>query len=173
MCIRDSTYILPLQFFRLRPPNFPTLRLSQLASLYYTHHNLFSKLMVCERLEDMYQLFKIAASQYWHTHYTSQKSSKKSEKALTTSFIDLLVINTVIPLKFSYAKHKGEPVNEQLLELVSAINPESNSIVKGFNTLKYSCKSALESQALVQLKTDYCNKHQCLKCAIGHSLLNK
>ncbi|MBR9847019.1 MAG: DUF2851 family protein, partial [Algicola sp.] len=89
------------------------------------------------------------------------------------SFIDLLVINTIIPLKFSYAKHKGKPVNEQLLELVSAINPESNSIVKGFNTLKYSCKSALESQALVQLKTDYCNKHQCLKCAIGHSLLNK
>ena len=169
----DNTYVLPLQFFRLRPPNFPTLRLSQLASLYYTHHNLFSKLMVCETLEDMYQLFKIAASQYWNTHYTFHKSSKRSEKVLTTSFIDLLVINTIIPLKFSYAKHKGEPENEQLLELVRTINPENNSIVKGFNTLKYSCKSALESQALVQLKTDYCNKHQCLKCAIGHSLLNK
>ncbi|MBR9847358.1 MAG: DUF2851 family protein, partial [Algicola sp.] len=78
----DNTYVLPLQFFRLRPPNFPTLRLSQLASLYYTHHNLFSKLMVCETLEDMYQLFKIAASQYWNTHYTFHKSSKKSEKVL-------------------------------------------------------------------------------------------
>ena len=169
----DNTYVLPLQFFRLRPPNFPTIRLSQLASLYHEQHNLFSKLLESETLEDFYQLFKVSTSEYWKSHYTFQKTSKTSDKVLTTAFINLLLINTIIPIKFCYAKRKGETINEQLIELMRAINSENNSIVKGFNTLKNISKSALESQALVQLKSNYCNKHQCLKCAIGNSLLNK
>ncbi|WP_456440330.1 DUF2851 family protein [Psychroserpens sp.] len=165
--------VLPLQFFRLRPSNFPTIRLSQLASLYHNQHNLFSKLLVSETLEDFYKLFGVSTSEYWKTHYTFANTSKTSEKRLTKSFVDLLLINTIIPIKFSYAKRKGKAINEQLIEIVRAMNSEKNSIIEGFNNLKRVSKSALESQALVQMKTEYCNKHQCLKCAIGNSLLNK
>lgn len=169
----SNTYVLPVQFFRLRPPNFPSIRLSQLASLYNKNHNLFSKMLACNTVEDFYTLFTIATSQYWKSHYTFQKTSKPIEKIVTKSFIDLLLINTIIPLKFSYARLKGETVGDELIALVRSIASEKNSIVKGFNSFKNVSKSAMESQALVQLKTEYCNKHQCLKCAIGNSLLNK
>ncbi|WP_040251453.1 DUF2851 family protein [Psychroserpens mesophilus] len=169
----DNTYVVPLQFFRLRPLNFPTIRLSQLASLYHQQRHLFSKLMLSETLEDFYKLFKVSASEYWNSHYTFQKKSKTSEKAVTKAFIDLLLINTVIPIKFCYAKRKGETINEQLIALIRTINSEKNTVVRGFNALKSISRSALESQALLQLKTDYCNEHRCLKCAIGNSILNK
>ena len=169
----SNDYVLPLQFFRLRPTNFPTIRLSQLANLYHKERNLFSKLLVIETLEDFYTLFGVSTSKYWKTHYTFQKTSKPSKKALTKTFIDLLLINTIIPIKFSYAKQKGEAINNQLIEIIRAIGSEKNSVIDGFNSLKSISKSALESQALIQLKTEYCNKHQCLKCAVGNSLLNK
>ncbi len=169
----SNEFVLPLQFFRLRPPNFPTIRLSQLANLYHKQQHLFSKILGSNTLEDFYKLFGVSTTLYWKTHYTFQKASKSSRKVLTKSFIDLLLINTIIPLKFSYAKRKGESVNEKLIEIIRAIGSEKNSIIEGFDTLKKVSKSALESQALVQLKTEYCNKHQCLKCAIGNSLLNK
>lgn len=168
-----NDYVLSFQFFRLRPPNFPTIRLSQLANLYHDQHNLFSKVLNCKTLEDMYSLFNVTTSPYWETHYTFQKTSKTSKKTISKSFVDLLIINTIIPIKFSHAKQNGERIIHELLDVLSAIKPENNTIVNAFNTLKKVSKSALESQALVQLKTQYCNKHQCLKCAIGNSLLNK
>ncbi|WCO00809.1 DUF2851 family protein [Psychroserpens ponticola] len=167
----SNEYVLPLQFFRLRPSNFPTIRLSQLARLYHKQQRLFSKLLVSETLEDFYKLFEVTASPYWNSHYTFQKESKTNPKIVTKAFVNLLLINTIIPLKFSYAKQNGKAVNEQLIQLIRAIDSENNSIIKSFNKLKKISKSALDSQALVQLKTEYCNKHQCLKCAIGNSLL--
>lgn len=129
--------------------------------------------MLSETLEDFYKLFKVSASEYWNSHFTFQKKSKTSEKAVTKAFIDLLLINTIIPIKFCYAKRKGETINEQLIALIRTINSEKNTVVRGFNVLKSISRSALESQALLQLKTDYCNEHRCLKCAIGNSILNK
>ncbi|WP_431136530.1 DUF2851 family protein [Psychroserpens mesophilus] len=167
----SNEFVVPLQFFRLRPPNFPTIRLSQLAHLYHKQHNLFPKVIAADTLQEFYEIFKVSTSQYWKTHYTFQKSSKTTEKSLTNSFIDLLLINTILPIKFSFLKQKGETNCEQLIEIVRAIQPEKNAIVNGFNTLRNVSKSALESQALVQLKTEYCDKHQCLNCAIGNSLL--
>ena len=164
---------IPIQFFRLRPTNFPTIRLSQFAALYHVEQNLFSKLLMMETLDEFYKVFKISATPYWKTHYTFQKISKTSEKRLTKSFIDLLLINTIIPLRFSYAKQNGRDINEQLIKLIRDIKSEKNAITKRFNNLKQISKTALESQALVQLKTEYCEKHQCLKCAVGNSLLNK
>lgn len=169
----SNDYLVPVQFFRLRPSNFPTIRLSQLANLYHKQQNLFSKILKSETLEDFYTLFKVTASPYWDTHYTFQNRSKSNKKTLSNSFIDLLLINTVIPIKFCFAKQKGETINHHLLDIIRAIKPENNSIVKKYSDLRKAPKSALESQALVQLKTEYCNKHQCLNCAIGNSLLNK
>ncbi|WP_425077584.1 DUF2851 family protein [Psychroserpens sp. S379A] len=169
----SNDYVTPLQFFRLRPSNFPTIRLSQLANLYHKESNLFSKILSSSTLEDFYTLFEVAASAYWKTHYTFNNTSKTRDKVLTKSFADLLLINTIIPVKFCYAKQKGENDNQQIIDIIRAIKPEKNTIVNGFNNLKNVTNSALESQAFVQLKTEYCNKHQCLKCAIGNSLLNK
>jgi hypothetical protein len=167
-----NNQVLPLQFFRLRPPNFPTIRLSQLASLYHVHQNLFSKVIEINNLEDFYQLFSVLTAPFWNTHYTFQKESKASTKTLTKSFIDLLLINTILPIKFCYAKQKGEEVDAAILEIAHQITSEKNSIIDAFNALKEVSKSSLHSQALIQLKSEYCYKNKCLQCAIGSKLIS-
>jgi len=163
--------VIPLQFFRLRPPNFPTIRLSQLANLYHKHQNLFSKIITSRSLEELYSLFTVATSIFWETHYTFGKESKKSTKKTTKVFIDLLLINTIIPLKFSYAKHQGKMVNEEIILLMQRLASEKNSIINKFETLKKVSTSALHSQALLQLKNNYCVKNKCLQCAVGNALI--
>ncbi len=96
--------VLPVQFFRLRPPNFPTIRLAQLATLYSQQTNLFSKLMEARSLEELYAIFEGATSTFWDTHYTFEKTSKFAPKKLTKSFINLLIINTIVPIKFAFNK---------------------------------------------------------------------
>ena len=169
----SSQNVTSLQFFRLRPPNFPTIRLSQLANMYYLHQNVFSKIIETKTLEDFYKLFSVETSVFWETHYTFSKVSKASKKRLTKPFVDLLLINTIIPIKFSYAKQIGKPIDNEIIQLLEQIASEKNSIVNKFNSLKKVSKSALASQALIQLKTEYCDKNKCLQCAIGNQLLNK
>jgi hypothetical protein len=163
--------VAPIQFFRLRPSNFPTIRLSQLATLYHQNSNLFSNVIHKNTLEDFYDLFSVATSLFWESHYTFGKSSKKSINGLTRPFIDLLLINTIIPLKFSYAKFRGQNIDDSILHLMESIASENNSIINKFNSLKLVSTSALQSQGLLQLKNEYCNKNKCLQCAIGSSLL--
>ena len=169
----SNSNVTPLQFFRLRPPNFPTIRLSQLANLYHHHQNIFSKIIESNSVADFYVLFKVGTSTFWETHYTFGKSSRQSKKVITKSFVDLLLINTIIPLKFSYAKHQGKNIDESLLKLIQEIASEKNSIVEKFNELKPVSKSALQSQALIQLKNEYCDKNKCLQCTIGSSILTR
>ena len=165
--------VLPIQFFRLRPANFPTIRLSQFAQLYATEHQLFSKVISIDTLSGFYELFKVGVTSFWQSHYTFQKASKQSKKMLSKAFIDLLIINTILPLKFCYAKSQGKSVEDQLFKLVKEIKQESNSIVNKFMELKSLEKNALTSQALIQLKQQYCNKNKCLQCAVGNSLIVK
>ncbi len=168
-----NSNVLPIQFFRLRPLNFPTIRLSQLTKLYHLHQNLFSKIIETNNLEDFYNVFKVSTSEFWKNHYTFQKTSKPSNKVLTKSFIDLLLINTILPIKFSYAKQKGEDINNTIIEIANTLSSEKNNIISAFDKLKKVSKSSLQSQALIQLKTEYCNKNKCLKCVVGNSILNK
>ncbi len=165
--------VLPINFFRLRPPNFPTIRLSQFANLYHKELHLFSKIISLSKLEDFYDLFSIGVSDFWRTHYTFSKSSKSTPKKLTKSFVNLLIINTIIPLKFSYAKSHGKSVDEELFALMEAINIENNSIVNKFLDLRPFKKNAMVSQSLLQLKNSYCDRNRCLQCAIGNSLIAK
>ncbi|WP_346882803.1 DUF2851 family protein [uncultured Algibacter sp.] len=169
----ENKHVLPVSFFRLRPPNFPTIRLSQLAGLYNQHQNLFSKIIETNTIDDFYEIFKTSTSKFWNTHYTFQKASKASTKIITKSFIELLLINTILPLKFCYAKKMGKSVDDTIINLALKINSEKNNIITTFNSLKKTSKSALHSQALIQLKTEYCDKNRCLKCAIGSQLLSK
>ena len=107
------------------------------------------------------------------THYTFNKKSKSFKKVITKAFVDLLLINTVIPLKFSYAKYTGDNINEEIFDLLSDLKQENNSIVNKYMQLKPIKKNALSSQGLLQLKQNYCDANRCLQCAIGNSLIVK
>ncbi len=167
----ENNQIIPCQFFRLRPSNFPTIRISQLASLYYEHQNLFSKIRETNHLNDFYELFKVSTSRFWETHYTFQKESTYFKKTLTRSFIDLVLINTVLPFKFYYATYHGKNVDEDVIQIARSIASENNSIIGAFNKLKKVSTTSLDSQALIQLKTEYCEKNRCLQCAIGNRIM--
>ncbi|NHF60731.1 DUF2851 family protein [Flavobacteriaceae bacterium TP-CH-4] len=158
-------------FFKLRPPNFPTIRLSQLANVYGSHENLFSKLMNSQDLDTIYTFFDLGASLYWNDHFTFGKSSKKSSKKLSKKFIDLLIINSILPLKFSYSNYKGKNAGDEILRIISNIKEEKNSIISNFGKHGLEIDNAKESQALIQLYNEYCTKNKCLQCAIGASLL--
>ncbi|NRD20767.1 DUF2851 family protein [Winogradskyella eckloniae] len=165
--------VLPLQFFRLRPPNFPTVRLSQFANLYSKEQGLFSKILQLKSKDAIYEFFDLGVTEFWQTHYTFKKSSKSSKKLLTKSFVDLLIINTLIPIQFSYAKSLGKSVEDDVFQLIKELKIEHNSVVSKFLDLKTIDKNALNSQALIQLKQNYCDKNKCLQCAIGNSLIVK
>jgi len=166
-----KVYVEPMQFFKHRPDNFPTIRLSQLANLYHSRQNLFSDMMKAETLLEFYDIFNIAASDYWDDHYQFDKRSPKKKKKLTNSFIDLLLINTVVPLKFAYASSQGNDVSEQMIRLLADIPAEKNSIIDKFHSFGITAKNAYETQSLLQLKNEYCNKKRCLECAIGLELM--
>jgi hypothetical protein len=158
------------QFFRMRPTNFPTVRLAQLVALFAKHQNLFSKLME-NQFTDYYMLFSVDVNDFWKTHYTFETVSKKSLKKLTKPFVDLLLINTIIPLQFQYLKSRGEVNIEEFLKLMQQIKQEKNAIITKFSELNIVAKNAFESQALLELKNNYCAKKRCLQCAIGGNLL--
>lgn len=158
-------------FFRMRPSNFPTIRLAQLVSLYHQNQNLFSKLMHIKDLDGFYNAFEIVIHPFWETHYTFRKESKKASKKLTKSFVDLLLINTIIPLKFLYEKNKGILNEDEILNIIKKIKPEKNSIISKFKELKITANAAFETQSLLELKNNYCDKKLCLQCAVGIKIL--
>lgn len=161
-------------YFRLRPHNFPTIRLAQLAFIYATSQNIFLKLMRLKTRKEMHALFKVEVSEYWKNHFNFGKESKSSAKVLSPSFIDLLIINSIVPLKFHFAKLKGNSVTEECFSLLNELPKEKNATIEKFNELRPKiATSALESQALLHLKPNYCDQNKCLHCAIGLSLLKK
>lgn len=163
--------ILKPEFFRLRPSNFPTIRISQLANLMHYRPNFFTELMSFKKINQFYDFFDIGTSEFWKTHYTFDKESKKSSKKLTKSFIDLLVINTILPVKFMYLKHLGKSDSSETLALIKELKPEKNGIVDRFKSLKIPVTNAFDSQTLLELKNNYCAKQKCLQCAIGNDLI--
>ena len=167
----QDIFIDQVQFFKHRPDNFPTIRLAQLAQLFHLHQNLFSKIIEIKTTQDCYKLFNVKVSEYWQTHYQFDKQSPKKSKALTNSFIDLLLINTIIPFQFAYAKSQGKEISENILELLLKISPEKNAILDKFSSFGIKSKNAFEAQSLLQLKNEYCNNKKCMQCSIGLELL--
>ncbi|MBP2832213.1 DUF2851 family protein [Aquimarina sp. U1-2] len=164
--------IIPMQFFRLRPANFPTLRLAQLAALYYKNTNFFHNSIKSTSIDETYKLFEIETTNFWNTHYTLEKQSKYRKKRLSRAFIDLIVINTIIPFRFAYAKSKGYH-DDKVFNLIQELSFEKNSIIDNFTALKVPVHHVMHSQALLQLKTKYCEQKACLQCAVGNYLLNQ
>ncbi|MFV8370389.1 DUF2851 family protein [Flavobacterium sp. LB2R40] len=167
----ERSYIAPVQFFKHRPDNFPTIRLSQLANLFHNEQNLFSKISVLNSLKSSYDLFEVAASEYWFNHYQFDKKSPVKNKKLSKPFVDLIVVNTIIPLQFAFAKSQGKEISEDLIGLLNEVSSEKNGVIDKFNSFGILSKSAFDSQTLLQLKNEYCDKSKCLECAVGMELL--
>ena len=162
-----------VQFYKLRPDNFPTIRLAQLASLYVVSKNLFDRITRISTFEELKEIFNIQVSTYWQSHYNFDKVSKKRHVKLTNSFIELIAINSVVPIQFAYGKYNGKENLDEYLKLMYSLNAESNIIIKRFEEFGIEVKDAFDSQALLQLKNEYCNFQKCLKCKIGVELLQK
>ncbi|MBC7607136.1 MAG: DUF2851 family protein [Burkholderiales bacterium] len=160
-----------VQFFKHRPDNFPTIRLSQLAQLYGVQQQLFSKIIAAVSVKQLYDIFQVSVSHYWKTHYQFDKVSPKQNKGLSKAFIDLIVINTVVPIQFAYARSQGIDPTESTVQLLQQIAAETNAVIHKFAFFGRQACNAFESQALLQLKNEYCNKSKCLSCVIGMELL--
>ncbi|WP_017496715.1 DUF2851 family protein [Flavobacterium sp. WG21] len=163
-------HIDPIQFYKHRPDNFPTIRLSQLANL-YQKQNLFSKIIAAKSVDEVRKLLIVSANPYWQNHYQFDKESSRKPKVLSRAFIDLLIINTIIPLQFAYAATRDESIAEELISFMNQVAPESNAIISKFEFFGVKAENAFETQALLELKKEYCNQKACLRCALGIELL--
>ena len=170
--INTSVYLKP-SFFKLRPANFPTIRLSQFAIMYANTSNLFSKIINLWEVTELRKCFQSKASKYWDTHYVFGKETHGTAKKLSTAFIDLLIINVVIPVKFSYFKFLGEDKTTEIVALISSVVKEENRVVKKYAELGVKISNAFQSQALLELHANYCSKNKCLQCQVGASLLSR
>ena len=159
-------------FLRMRPGNFPTIRLAQLAMVIHNSEHLFSKIKETDSLIVVKDWFAITANDYWHYHYRFDEPSSFKRKKLGAAMIDNILINTVCTVLFAYGHfHKEQKYKDRAIQWLEDIAAESNSITKGFQRLALENKNARDSQALLELKNQYCNKKKCLDCAIGNALL--
>jgi hypothetical protein len=163
---------MPVHFLRMRPGNFPTIRLAQLAALLYNSPHIFSKIRDVHDPVELREWLTVVANDYWHYHYRFDEESAFRVKKIGDSMIDEVLINTVCPILFSYGRQQGEQAYcDRALSWLAKIHAEDNSITNGFKSVGIHCASAFDSQALLELKSSYCNEKKCLDCAIGNSLL--
>lgn len=160
------------KFLRLRPGNFPHVRIAQLANLYHRSQGMLSKLMETKTLKELRDLLRGGTSEYWLTHYVFGEPSTSLPKTLSNSSIDLIIINTVVPFLYTYGKHR---TNESLClraeSLLEELKPENNHIIRLWKECGLEAAHAADSQALIQLKKEYCDLKKCLFCRIGYEYL--
>jgi hypothetical protein len=162
----------PVHFLRMRPGNFPTIRLSQLAALILNSVHLFSKILETEKIEHTRTMLDVTANDYWHYHYRFDEPSSFKKKVVGKNMIDNIIINTIIPVLFAYGiYHKEEKYKNRAILWLYELSAEVNSITKGFASFGLSNQSAFDSQSFIELKTQYCDSRRCLQCSIGNALL--
>ncbi|MDR1985042.1 MAG: DUF2851 family protein [Prevotellaceae bacterium] len=162
------------KFMRLRPVNFPTIRIAQLAKLLMQTEGLLSKIIAFEKPDELKIFFELNASEYWDTHYNFGKQTAKRKKSFGKKSAEKIIINLIVPYLFAYGKAKGEEkFSEKSLDLLEIISPEKNNIIEGWENIGVKVENAFYSQALIQLKTMYCNNKQCLRCTIGENIISK
>jgi hypothetical protein len=163
-----------LRFMRMRPSNFPTVRLAQLAMLIHTSQHLFTRLLEAGSLEEINAWLGVTANDYWHYHYRFDEETAYQPKRLGTDMVKTIVINTVAPMLFAYGQFHGQEAYQvKAVQWLEETTPERNAVTKSFEALGLSNGSAFDSQALLQLKKEYCDEKRCLACAIGNALLRK
>lgn len=162
------------RFLRLRPANFPHIRIAQLACLYHRAYGLLSRIMETETLQGVRDILKGGTSEYWLTHYTFGGSSPSRPKTLSNTSLDLLIINTVVTFLYAYGLHKGNRVLcARAGSFLEELKAENNYITRMWEQCGMKASNAADSQALIQLKKEYCDKKKCLYCRIGYEFLKR
>ncbi len=164
------------KFMRMRPANFPTVRIAQFSVLFYRSNHLFSKALAAQSVSEIRNMFTSEVSGYWRTHYTFEgaSDSKSRKKTLGDASIELIIINTIVPFLFYYgARHQYDSFKQRAMKFLEELKSEKNQVLSRFADLGLQSSSAFDSQALLQLKSCYCVKKKCLQCSIGNTLLNK
>lgn len=160
------------KMLRLRPDNFPHIRIAQFSQLIHQSSKLFSKILEINELSALRKLFRHDVSTYWKTHYRFGKISPKADRYIGQSSIDILLINTIIPYIFSYKKQLEQDTSIAI-QLLEEIPAEKNKIIREWNKLGFKTTSAADTQALIQLYKQYCKDKKCIRCTIGHKVLTK
>ncbi len=163
------------RFMRMRPANFPTVRISQFANLFYRTSGMLHKIFTEKNLNNIKNLFSVNASEYWDKHYRFDiPSQNKKRKIFGNTSIDILLINAVVPFVFAYGIIQNKPeLKEKAVDWLEQIKAENNKFTRLYAGFGIKAENAMQSQAMVQLKTEYCDKKRCLNCAIGHYLLKR
>jgi hypothetical protein len=165
---------IPVHFLRMRPGNFPTIRLAQLAMLIYEKQFLFTSILDCQDVNQLHELFTVIPNDYWLYHYMLDEPSPYKKKKTGKEAVNHVIANTVVPYLFSYGSfHKNSLLQQKAIQLLEASVAEENNITRIFTGLGMQNNCAADSQAFIELKTLYCDQQRCLECAIGYSVLRK
>lgn len=160
------------RFLRLRPQNFPHIRISQLANLYYHRKANLSCITDCKDIKAAKEVLKTEVTEYWQTHYAFGRESKANRKHLSEASLNLLLINTVVPILFAYGRHKQEEaLTERAFDFLEQLKAEDNHITRTWKDVGLNVDNAGDSQALIQLKNEYCDRRDCLRCRFGYEYL--
>lgn len=160
------------RFLRLRPQNFPHIRISQLAYLYHQRRASLSQLLETYSVKDAKEVLATAVTPYWEAHYTFGSTSVRNDKNLSPFSLNLLCINTVVPILFAYGRHRGEEKYcDRGFDFLEQLKPENNHIIRLWQQCGLVVENAGDSQALIQLKKEYCDKKECLRCRFGYEYL--
>lgn len=162
------------KYLRLRPGNFPAVRISQLAALLNKHPHIFDLFAGFDDAKQLSKILRLAPSDYWKSHYNFGKSSIKTLNGMGKNSIENLLINTAVPLLAAYSQYTDESkYMDKALSILESINPEKNKITRMWEELEVSIGNSFESQALIELHNNYCLKKRCLSCKIGVGLINR
>lgn len=163
-----------VHFLRMRPGNFPTIRFSQLAALIHESTHLFSRIREAKAISEIKKLLTVTTTDYWNDHYIFDEPSPMKKKSLGRQTVENIIINTIIPVLFTYGCiHQDDTYKTKSLEWLEGIAPEENGEVEKWKRIRMGPKNSFDSQALYELKTNYCDRKRCLECAIGNALLKK
>ena len=162
------------RFMRMRPSNFPTIRLAQMAQLIHKNGCLFSKTKAVKDTTEVKALFDVATSEYWETHWRLGVPTESKPKHLGDTTADVLIINSVAPLLFCYGKlHKDESACETAIQFLEETEAEDNATIRHFTQYGITAENAMQTQALLYLYSYFCKRKRCLECRIGNVLLHK
>lgn len=159
------------QFFRIRPANFPTIRISQMAQMIVRSSHLWSKILAQAHLAELVKLFNVPVNDYWKSHFRFDVNSRTSVSALGKQAAYLIIINTVVPYLFYYGERNGDvAIKDKALKLLDQIPGETNALIRDWKRLGMDVHNACQTQALLHLETNYCKLKKCLSCDIGHAV---
>ncbi|MEY4593831.1 MAG: hypothetical protein RIQ47_241 [Bacteroidota bacterium] len=160
------------KFLRMRPANFPTLRIAQFAMLLHANGPLLQRCMDINTIDEVCEIFRVGVSPYWRSHIRPDIPAPISDRYLGDEAIQLIIINTIIPFLFLRGRKTGdESLCEKMIYWLSILQPETNAIIRKWSAIGWKPDSAGEGQALLQLYENYCTPKKCINCSIGNQFI--